>query len=712
MVLGDCHTPFPEILHGLNSPNGKLILIEALVLLATVLLFLLIIFGSFRLLIFSNSARKTSVVWVAYTCSTSLVFYTVGLMQSSGINNGLLAIWAICLSLVLGSAVSISAYRLEDNENWKKNFAANMMHFFIIGYLLATYLGHTHSSFKIPVLVLLIPIIVRVSELTTVFQEATEKMGLQKGKFIAEYMKFEPELTPQDEPDPTNMRGYNYLVYGEDQVGLIYEAPNCLLRIEITDRQVITVNKIWRCTGSLLSSRGDPEGRLKDICLSFALFKLIQRRFSGYQLAESNLQKTRDFVIRGLLSNDDDAHERAFRVIEVELAFLHDYFYTKYPLIFVMEKFMLAMSATLLIFLCWSGVSVIKYYLSPTTYFNLITIGGKSFDAILTLIIVAVIALLELFQIFLYVCSEWAKVSLVCRYVAHPSWHDKPWITDLIKYLCHLKVFDRVLQNKLGQFSLLEHCDYKPTAKNKLYNKTCEMVGKTRAGQKQSKRLKLPREVKKAVVRWLKHNHDALLTNGISSLQRNGVSAQLSWACNPETHAQVILVWHIATSLCEIHGSRVEHANVTSMEMKDNQVVANSLSRYCAYLVRFVPDLLPDNSFVAQRIFDTAVTEASSLLRTLNLDQRFQSMMNLSDTSQNVVCWGARLGKQLIDMETPEMRWKVMAEFWVEMILFLAPSDNAKAHAEGLARGGEFITHLWALLSHAGILGRGHSCIL
>ncbi|CAL9778715.1 unnamed protein product [Musa acuminata subsp. burmannicoides] len=698
------------MLHGLNSPNGKLILIEALVLLATVLLFLLIIFGSFRRR--SSNTVIQAVVSVAYTCSTSLVFYTVGLMQSSGINNGLLAIWAICLSLVLGSAVSISAYRLEDNENWKKNFAENMMHLFIIGYLVGTYLGHTHSSFRIPVVVLLILTGIRVGERTDVFQGATKTNGQKKSKLIAAYMKYESELTPQDEPDPTNMRGYNYLVYGEDQVGLIFEAPNCLFRIEITDRQVITVNKIWRCTGSLLSSSGDPEGRLKDICLSFALFKLIQLRFSGYQLAESSLQKTRDFVIRGLLSNDDDAHERAFRVIEVELAFLHDYFYTKYPLIFVSEKFMLAMSATLLIFLCWSGVSVIKYYLSPTTYFNLITIGRKSFDAIFTLIIVVAIALLELFQILLYVCSEWTKVSLVCRYVAHPSWHDKPWITEMIKHLCHLKVFDRVLQNKLGQYSLLEHCDYKPTAKNMLYCMTCEMVGKTRAGQKQSKRLKLPREVKKAVVRWLRLNHDALPTNGISSLQRNGVSAQLSWACSFENHAQVILVWHIATSLCEIHGSRVEHAKVTSMEMKDNQVVANSLSQYCAYLVGFVPDLLPDNSFDVQLIFDDAVKEASSQLGTLNLDQRFQSMMNQSDTSQNVVCRGARLGKQLIDMETPEMRWKVMAEFWVEMILFLAPSDNAKAHAEGLARGGEFITHLWALLSHAGILGRGPSCIL
>ena len=40
-------------------------------------------------------------------------------------------------------------------------------------------------------------------------------------------------------------------------------------------------------------------------------------------------------------------------------------------------------------------------------------------------------------------------------------------------------------------------------------------------------------------------------------------------------------------------------------------------------------------------------------------------------------------------------------------MLYVAPSDNVKEHIECLANGGEFITHLWALLTHAGILQRG-----
>ncbi|KAL5981049.1 hypothetical protein ACLOJK_028969 [Asimina triloba] len=72
-----------------------------------------------------------------------------------------------------------------------------------------------------------------------------------------------------------------------------------------------------------------------------------------------------------------------------------------------------------------------------------------------------------------------------------------------------------------------------------------------------------------------------------------------------------------------------------------------------------------------------------------------------------VVAMGAKLGMQLLsETRNDEARlWKVLVDFWAEMMLFLAPSNNEMgqmAHAEILANGGEFITHLWALLTHVG----------
>jgi len=68
---------------------------------------------------------------------------------------------------------------------------------------------------------------------------------------------------------------------------------------------------------------------------------------------------------------------------------------------------------------------------------------------------------------------------------------------------------------------------------------------------------------------------------------------------------------------------------------------------------------------------------------------------------------GVELAKQLVEkINGEEMAWKLLADFWSEMILFVAPSDNLKGHSEAIARGGELITLLWALLFHAGIVSR------
>jgi hypothetical protein len=40
------------------------------------------------------------------------------------------------------------------------------------------------------------------------------------------------------------------------------------------------------------------------------------------------------------------------------------------------------------------------------------------------------------------------------------------------------------------------------------------------------------------------------------------------------------------------------------------------------------------------------------------------------------------------------------------MVLFLALSENVKGHVQAMARGGEFITLVWALLLHAGVTTR------
>lgn len=56
------------------------------------------------------------------------------------------------------------------------------------------------------------------------------------------------------------------------------------------------------------------------------------------------------------------------------------------------------------------------------------------------------------------------------------------------------------------------------------------------------------------------------------------------------------------------------------------------------------------------------------------------------------------LGKELLNLPEKD-RWKILAEVWTELLIHIAPTRNAQAHRKCLS-GGEFISHIWALLWH------------
>ncbi|KAL8143839.1 hypothetical protein V2J09_016871 [Rumex salicifolius] len=373
-------------------------------------------------------------------------------------------------------------------------------------------------------------------------------------RVVADYMKYEHTLSTTE--DATTMQGYKYLVgiKETDETVASREPPRRADPLE--GNRIMTLETIWQSQGWLLGSRGNSGGHLKDMCLSFALFWLLLRRFADYELDELSTEesrlKTRRFVRAGLIKESDDedkACERAFKVVEVELDFLYDYFYNNYY----------------------------SVYSRGRTRYLLVRLG-----------------VVELAQIDIIVTSKWVK-------------------------------------KKLQQYSLLDSYGHTPKAS---WFK-CILDGYINFptdGQKEIKLVKLSTKMMKAVIQSLCVNGQTL-SNGAASLERNQV--HLSWACkNHTTNSHVILIWHIATSICEM--SPIPYSD-------------------------------------------------------------FQDAANFS---------GAKLGKQLMNIEDARETWKVLEDFRAEMILYLAPSKDASVHAEYLVSGGEFLTHLWVLLTHPGIVDR------
>ncbi|XP_010054582.2 uncharacterized protein LOC104442904 [Eucalyptus grandis] len=706
----------------LETPKGRLVRIELLLIVTAFLLLFLVTFGSCRRR--CSSSMFQLVTFAAYNLSTYVFTYALGLMQDAPFNE-LFPVWAVLLVIILGSTDSISAYSLEDNERWKSYYWQVIINLFWLFFLVDWQFrdsSNTGAGLATPYLLLILSL--TTDERARALMAASRQSLERTTKVIADYMSVEHESggVAPGEVDPIRMSGYTYLVRGEEErwVGTFALAKRFIKRclgkkeaalardprtpLDNVD-ELITIEKVWKCEGRLLSSEGDPHHKIKDVCLSFALFKLLRLRYAGYTLPQEAHKKTWDLIHHGLLSKED-GYKRAFRVVENELTFLFDFFYTKYSIIFQPGRLHLKLLEFLYVTLgILSTTSILKNYKRHDNKNQLGTMpNGLSVEVVVTSMMIISFILMELMQFIFVGFSEWAKVILICKYVQKKSWQENVWIERIVGAICRVKLM-KPWEQKLHQYSFLESYSYKPC---KLSNNksTAVCINQTRDGQRQSAPIKLPEEVKQAVFHALKSNYSTKLENGQASLRVNNESKKLLWACRLETQTRVIIVWHIATSFCEF---QLPLERSDSPATRRGFLVATSLSKYLAYLVAFAPSLLPDHAYITECLFDQAIIEAKDFFQKCKrMKDRVKKMKeNNSGPSacgETVINQGARLGNQLAnDIKHKDMIWRILADFWAEMVLYVAPSDNATAHAEHLTRGGEFVTHLWALLSHAGI---------
>ncbi|KAL6597741.1 hypothetical protein ACP70R_046546 [Stipagrostis hirtigluma subsp. patula] len=524
-----------------------------------------------------------------------------------------------------------------------------------------------------------------------------------------------------------------YLVMGEEKLHIEARPQGYRIgrtttppALSVDAGRVVTVDRIWR-----LSSYGDPLlascPQLKDLCLSYALFKLQLRRFVGCPLAEAGCHRALAFVQDGLLVGDSP--ERVFRVVEAELSFLADFLYSKLTVFYASGWWFPALNS-LLVLATWvsclaAGGAIVHDMTSPGTAlavdYQVLRSYLQNHDTVFRVIVgldvlvsvsfIAAIVFTEGWEIANYVCSDWMKVSAVCEYALRPSWRKSPWARRRLGRVLRLSSIQR-WDDRFCQMSILQlrlcYCG--------CISRQVDRIAKTSVA--------VPAAVKAAIVDTLRTNNGRL-GNGELSLIRNGVAEKLLWACricagddgNAEgSVSEQILVWHVATTLLEIKRSEGSHRRPDDDGGDDDDdgesdtvVVATRLSRYCAYLVALKPGLLPDHRAWTEELYEGVVEEVARVLaRCAGPVVRYERAATCLGGSMNATLRkAAKLGRQLVEeVGGEEVAWKVLAEFWAELILYLAPSENVIAHAKSLRRGGEFITVLWALLGHAGIVCR------
>ncbi|CAN6179661.1 unnamed protein product [Urochloa humidicola] len=498
------------------------------------------------------------------------------------------------------------------------------------------------------------------------------------------------------------LKNCKYIVMGEEE--LVQEPTADGYKLNMTtalgeeSSRIVTVGKVWKLdenNNSSLFTSPDHVQRLKRLCLSFALFKLLRRKFEHLPAVTAEEEKNcRDLILKGLLlsssgNNGGGAVEEVFQVVNDEVIFLSEYYHSVVPVVLASPFFLLvnyflvlmvmAALCVMAIILCGNGDAIFAFKSIGADNYTLHTGIGKvaicliikarnSPEAFFSIVDISITMLLfivyfyeEIWEFFVFVLSNWFMVSLVCRYMAKPQWRENPWV----RYAVHRIIWFRSKLNhgclSFRQFSVLN-------LRWPLGLQLCSPLSLV------LKKEMVPRNLKQSIMDWLV-DHDTPLTNGKSALQRNYLFDKLSWACQSDSVSEVFLTWHIATSILEVEYSR----NKQQQEATSSSRTAIRLSKYCAYLVAFHPELLPDNPEKAERVVDGMKAELSELfwwweyymcsqfarvnkiIRASAAAVEGQSTTT-SDYHQNgVVRNGGRLGSMLVDVARnhgAETAWK------------------------------------------------------
>ncbi|KAL6650170.1 hypothetical protein ACP70R_009095 [Stipagrostis hirtigluma subsp. patula] len=584
-------------------------------------------------------------------------------------------------------------------------------------------------------------------------------------QLVPAYMRAILELQLQQEqqqPRPSGsklLKDCKYAVMGEEELieedkagpkGYKLDKHKLELELQVDttggdSSAVVTVGRVWKLaeTDQLLSSKP----KLKRLCLSFALFKLLRRRLEGYPISGAEAADCHRLIFHGLLQEPaagtgqgngagGEIENAFFQVFTDEVQFLCENYHSVVPVVLASPFFFahnyvlfpIVVLALCLLVLVLSGNGDVAYAMHSLRCDNFFTSGhvvaaaryvlGKvlhsttflfcAIDLSTTVLLVLAVAYEEVSEYMVFLFSNWFMVSLLCYHTSGKEWRAEAGVLR--------RVIPAVLlvKNTLTHPALaIKHLSLLRWSLGHLLLPLPLLLPSTA----------IPSEAKTLIMERLARvgSHGAALTNGTAVLYKDKhrsdlQSDELAWACGGGV-AEVMLTWHVATAMLEARCARRRRQHALP---EHGRTAAIALSGYCAYLVAFRPELLPDDKDGTEVLFKAMKKEltkemgwrgyycgreAARCAKLMEIAGRSTS----AEATATVLQKGARLGKVLIERYKEGARdavWKLLGDLWTEVVVYAAPTAgelHVKSHKEALAQGAELITVLWAITTHTGI---------
>ncbi|KAK8456775.1 hypothetical protein SEVIR_3G070300v4 [Setaria viridis] len=535
---GDIREHVASLFIMLNKKTVILFRIEFLVALATLLFFAMFLMDFFRRIIHNSFMRSVFSVFDA-VCD-SIVVYLLGAMQSAPFKNQLFPVWALVLVNFRYSADYISGYGVPDRRGRRFTEWRNV--FKLLG---SAFLNWTRGSrFKGPLWLVWGLQIVRSGYRFSSHNLASRAVWHGgSSELVAEHMRaMHDETNMKQEFDPVTMKGYKYLVYGETKQkgGFKLKKPQYALSTDQAATKqkktspLVTLDKIWDCPIH------EPHKQFKDgkdLSLAFALSRLLRCR-----LEDVTLQGRRIFDInRKLVKNIIDGKvgtSDALKIMELQLAFLHDYFNTRYPMVFwsgLRSLMSIPLPPILTICaLCWLAVDIRKVYKPPNG--ELVNqVKGFNVDIIITWVFIFLMIVKEIWEMITYLHSDWTRLIMWCEYVQRKRkrTHEyvDTWVDSILLYFSRSKITDKRWHGFIDQYVFVQSYDDRPRFWNFIHNLTTGIIPKKDDGAALSGAIKVPEYVRQAVleklIKILENEQGSDLPGVIKTLSNNNLRKQL-----------------------------------------------------------------------------------------------------------------------------------------------------------------------------------------